>query len=498
MRHKYFIVVFAMTIFFLVSNLYFYQYYYNFDYWAYSASIKELANHLLSPSNPHIYSDQPAHWYSPYILFWAAFKKFSGLDVFTVLGLAGAINFILLSAGIYRFIRDYFSDYELPFYVLITLLFFWGTGWDFSGCFDFDLLRNTLCYPYIISFALSLFCFSFAKSYFETNKLKYFIYIILCNSFILLTHLITASFCFMGLILTSLMSNKVSLRYKAVIWISIIISVFIAFSWPYYSLFNAVILSQSIGVPYSMVLYDKIIIRLGPLSLGVIPLIYSLFKKEHLLIVIWTLLCIIIYIISYFIPNAVGQRYLFYSSFFLAIFISLTVRGAVFKSHKSFIYVYIAILIACVSYQSAKITYKYLGYRSITEILNHEPSAVGINGYKYLNRYNFLKEYVGEKDVVISDLYTSWILPTFSGKSVSISIHYNPLITNLNKRYLDNKLFFNQDTDMIMRRNILNKYKVEYILVNSEFVSPKMSKILKELGNSVYKDNRFDLITVKH
>ena len=221
--------------------------------------------------------------------------------------------------------------------------------------------------------------------------------------------------------------------------------------------------------------------------------------------IFWCLVCFVIYLSSYFTKDLVAARYIFFTALFMAIFISLAAQEAYLRlktqptiASKLVLYTYVVFLITGVAYQGAKTVMKYKGYRSFNEVLSNAPSATEVTGDTFLKKFAFLKRYVGEDDVVISDRVTAWTIPSFSGKTTSVMVeHFNIFITNIHQRDSDTKKFFDDEADDDFRRSILNKYGVDYLLINSEFVSRKLSDTLKSLGRVVYEDQSFTLVAIE-
>lgn len=502
-RNKYWCLVAGLIAFYALTNVFFYQYYYELDTWAYSASIRELAKNPSNPSNPHLLSPAPAMWFSPYLFFWAMFQRIAGIDVFKVMGLAGVVNVFILSLGVYFFVREYFSsDDLLPFLVLVTMLFFWGKGWDFSGCFDFDWLRYSSFYPSIFCLGLSMICFFLALRFVECGRVHCIIGIALINSVILVTHVFTATFCFLGIALLSFRGEKMAPGRRIALLASIPVAFASALFWPYYSIYRAIALTSEVGVPFAPELQMDVASRLGPMILGVPVALYYLIKRKHVFLVLWLSICALMYLSACLINNSIGSRYVFFGAVLLSIFISLMARDSYRRLIVSrttlprlLAYSYIAILAMCVTYQCAKIGFKYAGYRSLEGILKGEPVAQGSVGKAFLGKFDFLRSYVRDGDVVLSDPETTWVVPSFAGRSVSMWRHYNPFVIDIWERFIDVREFFETEPgDIGYRREILRKYGVKYLLINSGHVSPELSADLKKLGRIVYDCDGMTLV----
>ncbi len=494
MKHKYPFVVLLLAIFYVVTGVFFYQYYYDVDFWAYPASLREIAGNFIHPANPHILSEAPSTWYSPYIVLWALVHKLTGIDIFHVLGVAGVVNFLIIAGGLSLFIREYFSDDDLPLPVLVTMLFFWGKGWDFSGCFDLDFLRTALCYPYAFAMGLTFICFYLVLRFLKTGRAATLFSILLVFELILLTHIITASFCFLSVSLIVFFRSGVSMGKRAIAVAALGAAVPLAALWPYFPFFRAILLSMAEGTPYSSELHSEVLLRMGPLLLGVPVALYYAAKKKHVFPAIWLFACSAVYVVSFFTKDSVGSRYVFFAAFVAAVLIGLFVRDAVVEKKKGFVHAYVALLALCVAYQGAKIGLKYAGYRSMGEVLAGAPSAAGNIGNRFLGKFSFLPRHVGDAEVVLSDPHTAWLTPSFAGKSVSMFWHFNPFVPDGFARSKDDQIFFATDTGDEFRRAAIKRYGADFLLLNLRFVDERLSAGLKRFGAVVHSDDNFILI----
>ncbi len=502
-KNRYWVLAAVLTVFYILTGFFYYQYIATHDYWAYSASIKELSRHMASPSHPFISAHVPCFWFSPYVFLLALFQKLGGIDIFVVLNSAGIANLVILILGLYFFIKEYFSDGKFAFPVLLTMLFFWGRGWTWSGFFDLDILRNTLPYPYVLCFGLSLFCFFSAMKYLKNGRAIHLVFIVLASCFILLTHIITSSFCYLSLALFAIDRRDATSGRRALILATIPASLLLAALWPYYPFYKAILLSGSLKSIFSPDSHEQLISSLGPILVAIPVIAYYLVRKKYLFMIAWFLVCAAVYLVSFLTNDPITQRYLFYAAFLMAIFISLAVRDSYrcLNSDKSLfprivVCTYVFLLIAGIAYQGTKVARGYKGYVSLAKLLHNDPGvADNING-EFLQKYSFLKNIVKDGDVVMSDTVTSWITPSFSGKTVSIWPHYDPFVTDGAQRYAETVAFFEEGAGSVSRRVLLYKYGVSYILIDHELVAGAVSRALGDLGRAVYEDAGFTLIKV--
>jgi hypothetical protein len=71
---------------------------------------------------------------------------------------------------------------------------------------------------------------------------------------------------------------------------------------------------------------------------------------------------------------------------------------------------------------------------------------------------------VGENDVVLSDLHTSWLVPSYNGKLVG-AIHYELFVPDQRPRWNDVHDFFRAEK-AIDREGVVKKWGVRWIVLN--------------------------------
>jgi hypothetical protein len=109
--------------------------------------------------------------------------------------------------------------------------------------------------------------------------------------------------------------------------------------------------------------------------------------------------------------------------------------------------------------------------------------------------YEFLSRYTGQYDVVLSDLDTSWYIPTFGGKIVATK-HPVAFIPDYQQRMTDLKTFFSDQSDAVSREQIAGRYHAKYLLLNKR-KTPQWQEIAApflETGKMVFENDHFALV----
>jgi uncharacterized membrane protein len=108
-----------------------------------------------------------------------------------------------------------------------------------------------------------------------------------------------------------------------------------------------------------------------------------------------------------------------------------------------------------------------------------------------------LRKYLGDGDVVLSDIYSSWSIPVYTGAKVIALFHTPPHVDDNLERINSVETFYDGDTSSEERMKILKKYEVTHIFLNFKIIGKDIEFPLKEMGFSVVAhSNSFCLFSV--
>ena len=97
-------------------------------------------------------------------------------------------------------------------------------------------------------------------------------------------------------------------------------------------------------------------------------------------------------------------------------------------------------------------------------------------------KYAFLATYLKPGDVVLSDTFTSWVIPAMSGAKVVSLFHDNPLVPDNAARMNDTRSFFSPGTSQSERMAIVKRYGATHILIHKGLENFEYALLLKEWG----------------
>jgi hypothetical protein len=92
-----------------------------------------------------------------------------------------------------------------------------------------------------------------------------------------------------------------------------------------------------------------------------------------------------------------------------------------------------------------------------------------------------LKNYLSERDVVLSDIYSSWSIPVYTGAKIIALFHTPPHVNDNLDRIKAVETFYDAETSNKSRKAILNKYNITHVLLNFQTTGKDVEPFLKEM-----------------
>lgn len=467
------------------------------DFWEHSAVVRELSTHILHPQHPQLLLDAPHAFYSPYAVAIALLSRLIHLDAITTLSIVGLVNLGLLLLGFRLFIFSLNFRYPKAtlFYALLLMLFYWDYHtWSYSGFFHIGALGYVLPYPSTFTTGLTFITLHLNRRRIDKTKNYLFIPISLLVGIILLSHPLTFLFLVIGLYSFSLESQGFGLRDIALITLSLIGSLLCAALWPYFPFFTLVIHESGLYHAFNQEMYQQILLRTWPSLVG-IPLILAKIRINWrsplgLMLVIFTG----IYVTGAFTGKYTCGRVISYIILLLQIVIAE--RLALLESHFQrfsiqsqrkrlhLLFIPISVAVVCI----------LLSWRPVIRVLwkalqQRQP------GYE---SFLFLSNFTKQDEVILTDLETSWVTPTFGGKVIA-TLHPLVFVPDHEIRQADIHYFFNENSTGEQRQRIIEKYEVTYVLLKKEKTNQwqQITQSVSPPAQVIYENEIFLLISLK-
>ena len=469
------------------------------DFWQYSAVVKELATHPLSPEHPQLKITKPHVFFSPYLLLVGLSSRLGGMTPLDALAIAGISNLLLLLLSIRQFIRSFFDKFHdaIGFYALLLILFLWpARTWSWGGFIHFGMLDFALSYPATFAVACTFLIFTlYHRALIHQNKILILLTGVL-TAVILLTHLPTAVVTLIGILAISLhVYNIIGVRALAMGVVLIIAAISLACLWPYYSFFDLVTLNsggKTSTTPKTLIFYERAYliwptVVLLPFAL---PLLKSRLRANRF-DALSLMLCgtVLAYALGYGVGYFTGLYVLGRTISFIAIFLQIALAARLAQLEAAMrggkLWPSLPVMLVCAIIIST-VSFNWPNKHALAQ------AFMGFQGLRHsYEDYETLSRYVEQDDVVLSDIQTSWIIPTFAGKVISskpsISFDYG-----YSERRNDLKTFFLNGVNNREKTAILDKYRVDYIFINKNRIEE--AEIYSNFGNVLYEDHKFLLI----
>ncbi len=489
LRYRYLILSFILI---LLMGLHTLNNPWQADFWVHSAAIKELAANPLSPSHPRLLLDAPSAFYSLYTVGLALFSRFTGISPLTVLAVAGLGNLILFLFSFHIFITLLLKRSETAFYALLFVLLLWGRyPWWWSGFFHLRVFGYVLPYPSTFAISLVFLAFAMFILLINTGRRIWFVPIAAVVALVLSTHPLSFVFLMIGLISLSLGIRLLPLQDYLILAGVFLLAFVLNAAWPYFPFFRLLFGESSLHGEGNRILYSGLVERIYPALLG-LPIIIWRFKRNRLdplgLMFIGLSL---VYIYGGMTAKWGYGRVISYVLIILQITIADWISGI--ESRLSFHRVPPSIL--------------KLGYAGLIVLALFGLSFRHMIGpflgrcrpgqESVIDQYLFLQNYTGPRDVILAELEDAGPIPTFGGKVVATP---KPIafVRDDARRRQDVLSFFSKTATESDREEIINKYRVGFILLRkNSAAAAELKQAFQTRGSVLFSNQWFDLIRLK-
>ena len=459
------------------------------DAWEHDRVVRALAEQLWRPGNPTYATDEPSVRYAPYTLALALVCRISAAHSYSVMSGAAVVNTALLIAALYVLLRVY-NMRRAGAYVLVLTVGLYGTIPGHANSLALADLPTQQVNPS----AFGLPCVLLAWAIFEASAQRErawaaVVIATLLGTITMLSHSLTGVFGYLGLLVLVVLAPRrrwfiLGKRFAAVATATFLLCAV----WPWFDFIEAVttrrdnlywfnpgilkLMFTHWGAPGLLLAVAGVSLRANPLvrlslatgglcfGLGLVafaaksPILERLPLPALLLLqiaaAIWMFDCGLLRPATW--PARI--RCLLSTRSSSAPNAALEVIAGI-------------ILVYCVLPQCyAVVRSPSLARVYVAPVLGRQDKQVNVRA-----RLQAVLQPVGRKDVVLSDILTSWPVPSFAGRIVA-GLHYELFTPDQPQREADLDAFFAVDNDR-ERRHILDKYSVRWILLNRERLSPE-------------------------
>jgi hypothetical protein len=502
-----FIFILIITLFYIPLVLIDYNHLPYSDGAEHGAAVRELAKNVINPEDPML-ANHPgdSSRFVPSILLMALFAKSLHLDILAVLKIFLIIFFILFLIAAALFSREYFNDADQAPWSLASLLFLWGAGWTGANAYMFSAILYTAYFPSVVSFSLSLLACYFQLRFLRSRQAGTLILYLFLGALAFVNHPLTGAFFLISSGILYGEKRGFSKETFAYYGLSIVVTLLLVSLWPYYSFFTDLLRivtgEMAKTADYQITrhyLYSRFLIGSGPALAG-IPILLLFFRQRRYPFLIGGFavfsLC---YLVGYFFKISLAERFIFFSIFTMQMAVSRILREwfrlpsqtPYYNSKKITAWLLGTLLIAGIGVQLTFTYTKFISPAFEREAGSTLPRYVNPNALQLT-----VQKYLREGDVVLSDRYTSWSIPLYTGAKIVALFHTPPHVTDNRERIKAVETFYNTATAPEERRKILAHYGVTHVLLNFKTAGAELATVLEKMGFAVIAgDNSFRLFS---
>ena len=458
------------------------------DFWEHSAVVRELATKLYDPGHPQLLVDAPHTFYSPYSVGIALFSRVVGLDPAKALAMAGVANLILLMISFNIFVSLFVRRDGVAFYALLLLLLFWGEApWDYSGFFHLRVLARVLPYPSTFAASVTWIVLATCIRFVQSKNRVWLVAIWIGSALVLLTHPVTFIVLSVGMLAIIIGRCRLFSLESALLLCGLALALLVAAVWPYFPFFSFVLSASTVYHQSNDVMYVQVAKRIFPALIG-LPLILSRAKSN------WrdTLALMTLGLVLVYVYGAVSRNWSYgrvISQIVPLLHVAIADRVAQIESglarEQSFLP---KLVYSCLI---SLLLFSFAFNRAVLPAVQR--LAAGQQNAS--DRYGFLASLTGQYDVVLSDMQTSLVVPTFGGKVVAVP-HPLAFIPDYGVRKKDVKYFFTDVALHDARLEIIKRYGVDFVLLAKARVPgwQAVTDAFQPSGRVLFSDDEFVLI----
>jgi hypothetical protein len=472
------------------------------DFWEHAALIVGLTQNL-SPSDHPIFNRVAPHAFlSPYALLIACLAFVFDLSPINALASAGPVNFCLLTLGLYFFIAALDKGFAVSAttYALLAFLFLWGSHpWGYSGFFHYRVIADVLPYPSTFALALTLIALSINFYAAQRNSYLWKPIVFLLFWVVLLTHPLTAIFFACGLTAQLwCVPKKQALREILLNAAFGLLAVGAATLWPYYSIIELASGAGDIYHPENKSMYVDVLSRIWPTLVAMPFAAWALKDRRG-----QSILLIILMLVGIYVFGGMTEKY----SYGRVISIIMILMQILIAIGLVRLEVSATARLPALRFIVPTVLFGSLLYFSMPWLISTSTRALTVAnsirlGRPISNQHSykellFLEQQVGARSVVLSDINTSWIVPSIRGKVVG-ALHPQAFVPDQKQRFDDVNTFFDVATNFGQQLAIAKKYHADFLLLNKER-TPNYQNLLEHFttedrGQVTYTSDKYILI----
>lgn len=439
------------------------------DLFIHAATLEQLQMNFWAPRDPMVNENGLGNpYFSPYMVFWAAMAKATGLGAFVILRLGAIVNLALFLTGFGAFVGTLNDKKNAPVYSLAAVFFLWGTGFLYwSGFISFPSLIASIAYPSTFAVGMGLWLWAWLSrlingTYGPQMRAALALSIAVGGSLVVLSHQFTAvGVCIYAGFYVARHHRKINPTMA--IYFAVIVALVMAaiFLWPWFNLLSSTGGVEGFNAVHKS-LYSDLTKRYALLIVAIPVLVHRLAKDKADPLVLTVLICLAVFVYGGVSGNYFLARIFPPVALLSQIAVGIAIAQWLGRGRTQIQRLYAAtacLAIACgVVFQSGFVNLLVPG--SYPSVL-HETFGSRMTKGDYL----WLTEHAAAGDSVMTTNWDARAMAPGYGIFTVMTAWPDPFLGDVEQhRRADSQEFFRADTSPRRRAEIMEKYESQWVI----------------------------------
>jgi len=491
------------------------------DAWEHHRAVLALTQNLRHPGNPTYANDVPSVRYSPYTVGLALLCRAAHLDPYRALSIAATANTVLLCLGVWLFLRS-FDQQSTAGAVLLVMISLYGGAPGYANSYALADLPWHQVNPSAFSFGLTLIAWALWRrclaNRFTILSVPAISALMACA---MLDHGMTGAFGLLGLaLLTATAPADRRTAGAAVLGGVVVVVVGLCLAWPWYSFLKAVRWQNDKEYWFNRTILMLMLTQwCAPATLCAL---FALPLRNNPLVrtcLIGGVASLAVGLAAWGIHSPALARFPLPGLIYFHIAIGVLLHQSGLLKVQTWPGKIRQMLSPIAGVNSTAMLHAgvliLIAYFLVPQIVTVVSGRHLARPYlaKLLHRVNRqeqdrpqladLLQNVGDRDVVLSDLETSWMIPSEHGRIVS-ALHYELFVLDQPQRTADLERFFATQSEAD-RDQIIDKYHVQWIVLDRDKLDDhvyqtllRRAAVAREVGPYVLMQTSSWLAAGKH
>jgi hypothetical protein len=454
------------------------------DAWEHLRVLVALTHNLWKPGNPTYALDIPSVRYSPYFVGLALLCRLAHIDPYSALSLAAVLNTVLFILGLRLFLLS-FGEAASAGAALFVAVALYGSPPGYANSYALSDLPWLAVNPSAFGLPLVLISWSlFSRIAVRGRATAQWLVIVLLLAVALLDHAMTGAFGLMGLFVLAAAGDRRARRRMTVGAASVAaLAIGIACAWPWFSFLDALRFGGDKNYWFNRFILELMLTSwCAPAALCGLFLLPLRARPLIRTCLMGGALSLVLGLVAFIIRSPALARFPLIGMIYFQLALGVFVHDSQLLRPSRWPELVRQLMSADSSQQNRAILQTtvaiFLLYFLVPQLvlIAKEPYL----GRKYLAKIAGRKEKieyprqvlgdllapVGPRDVILSDIDTSWQIPSTRGRVVA-ALHFELFVPDQVQRMADLNSFFSSASEA-ERDTVIRQYGVAWIVLNRE------------------------------